>query len=65
MILTDRRFTPEEAAAIRADYAAGVWSIAGLCKKWDCSDKTIGRVIHRQGCYSEEGERDLRETEAG
>lgn len=65
MTIGDRRFTPAEAAAIRADHEAGILTRAALCRKWDCGVHTLRRVINRDGCYSEEGERALRQTEAG
>lgn len=65
MTATDRRFTPQEAAEIRAEYEAGGQTIQQLRERWDCGLHTIRKVLRREGCYSEEGERAVGQAETG
>lgn len=52
----DRRFTPREAAAIRAEYAKGKLGHRSLMAKYACAKQTIQSVLQRVGCYSPERE---------
>lgn len=43
------KFTKEQAATIRAEYAAGGVSMRYLAGVWGCDHTTIARVIRRDG----------------
>lgn len=49
-----RRFSAEEAFAIRSAYAAGGISIRQLAKIWNCGPRCINQVIRQWGAYKED-----------
>lgn len=46
-----KKFSPEEAAQIRAAYDTGVVSMRDLAQEWNCGPRCINQVVRRWGAY--------------
>lgn len=49
-----RKFSAEEAFAIRSAYAAGGISYRQLARKWNCGLRCINQVVRGWGAYKED-----------